>query len=256
MTGGLWQGWTAIVTGGAAGIGAAIGAVGAREGGTVWLLDLDEEAGVAAADRIVADGGRARFLRVDVTAEQEVRDAVARVLEQDGRIDVLVNNAGRDAHLDPVGATAQQWDGVMALDLTAPWLTARAVLPAMTAAGHGSIVNLGSLHGTLTAEGNFPYGAAKAGLAGLTRSLALDLGPRGIRVNTVSPGYTLSERVAEDLARLGAAETARIEALHALRRVARPEEVAEVVVFVASDRASFVTGANWSVDGGLGARYA
>jgi 3alpha(or 20beta)-hydroxysteroid dehydrogenase len=152
--------------------------------------------------------------------------------------------------------SSDEWDQFMALDLKASWLTVRAALPAMIDRGAGSVVNIASLHATLTAEGAFPYAAAKAGLLGLTRSLALDLGRHGIRVNAVSPGWTRSERIETHFRDIGPEATGRIENLHALRRTARPQEVAEVAVFLASDRASFVTGANWAVDGGLGARYA
>lgn len=247
-----WAGKVAIVTGGALGIGAAVAKLGVEAGGTVWIVDVDERGAETAA----ALGDRSRFIRADVAAEGGVAEAVERVVAEDGRVDILVNSASRNSHADARTMTVTEWDDLMALDLRAPWLMSRAVLPGMVAAGSGSIVNIGSLHATLTAEGAFPYGAAKAGLAGLTRSLALDFGQHGVRVNTVTPGWTLSERVAADLSELPAADLERLVATQPMRRFATPEEVARVVVFMASDDASFVTGANWSVDGGLGARFA
>lgn len=254
-TRGLWRDRVAVVTGAATGIGAAIVQAGLREGGTVWAIDIDARGG----ERLVAGFGAdtaIEFLPVDLRDESAVTAAFEQILTRSQRVDILINNAGKDANADATTMSTAEWDDVMNLDLRAAWLTSRAALPAMIAAGHGSIVNMGSLHATLTAEGSFPYGAAKAGLAGLTRSLALDVGKHGIRVNTLSPGYTLTDRVGRFFDDIGEAEAERIRALHALRRVATPSEVAEVAVFLASDAASFVTGANWAVDGGLGARYA
>lgn len=245
MNCGLWSGKTAVITGGASGIGAAVAEVGLREGGLIWVLDLSEKPAV--------DG--VTFLKTDVSDETSVAAAFAEVLRF-GPVDILVNCAGRDAHADALTMTSTEWDAMMALDLKASWLTARAALPSMIAAGQGAIVNLASVHATMTAEGNFPYAAAKAGLQGMTRSLALDYGPRGVRVNSVSPGWTLSPRVVAHFQEAGDDERRRVEGLHALRRLTRPEEVAEVVVFLAADRAAAVTGADLVVDGGHSVRYA
>jgi NAD(P)-dependent dehydrogenase (short-subunit alcohol dehydrogenase family) len=248
---GQWSNKVAVITGGAAGIGAAIASVGVREGGAVWVLDLDESAGESLCERL---GPSARFLRADV-ADPDAVDRVMCTILAEGPVDILVNNAARDANADARSLTIEQWDAIFALDLRGAFTTSRAVLPSMVGRGRGSIVNIASLHATLTAEGAFPYAAAKAGLLGLTRSLALDFGRHGVRVNAVSPGWTLTERVRSAFARVDDAQATEA-AKHALRRLGEPEEVAEVVVFLASDAASFVTGANWAVDGGLGARYA
>ncbi len=249
---GRWQGKSAVVTGGALGIGAAIARKGALEGGTVWVLDVDEANGRALAS---SDAGSIHFLPIDVTDEQQVARAIEEIAGEGGGIDILVNCASRDGGADPVTMSSREWDELMALDLKAPWVVSKLVLPTMLARGAGAIVNIGSLHAILTAEGAFPYGAAKAGLAGLTRSLALDLGPHGIRVNTVTPGWVLSERVIDALYD-APHRRQEIESTQPLRRMGTPEEVANVVIFIASDEATFVTGANWIVDGGLGARFA
>jgi NAD(P)-dependent dehydrogenase (short-subunit alcohol dehydrogenase family) len=250
---GRWEDKVAVITGGAVGIGAAVVEAGATEGAVVWVLDVDTSRGNAL---VANSNGTRHFLEVDVTDEFAVAQAVDHILIESDRIDILVNCASRDGNADPVTMTSQEWDALMGLDLKAPWLLSRAALPGMLARGSGAIVNIGSLHALLTAEGAFPYGAAKAGLAGLTRSLALEAGPSGIRVNTVTPGWVLSERVERDLEREGLERRSRIEATQPLRRLGTPAEIAAVVLFIASDEASFVTGANWIVDGGLGARFA
>lgn len=246
---GRWADRTAVVTGGGSGIGAAVAELGAREGGRVWIFDVDGERGRETAARI---GPGTRHLTVDVTDETRVAAAVEQVLDADGQVDVLVNNASRDPNADARHMTRAQWAETMGLIVEAAWLMSRSVLPGMVERRRGSIVNMGSLHGSLTAEGAFPYGAAKAGLAGLTRALAVDFGRFGVRVNTVSPGWTLSERVGDHFTKIGPDRVRHIEQAHPLRRVGLPAEVAEVVVFLASDAANFVTGADWAVDGGLG----
>lgn len=247
-------GRVAAITGGARGIGFAVAEHAVASGARVALLDVDAERGAASA-RALGSLGRVSFHPVDVCDEGAVAAAFAAVAAEHGRVDVLVNNAGRNAHDDPARMTSEAWDAVMALDLKAAWLCAREVLPGMLARGSGAIVNVASIHARLTARGYFPYAAAKSGLVGLTRSLALEVADRGVRVNAVSPGWTSTEPVAEGLA-ADPQEHERILGVHPLGRIGEPAEIAAVICFLASDAASFVTGAEWAVDGGLGARFA
>lgn len=246
-----------VVTGGASGIGSAVVDIALREGARVAFFDIDADAGQARLRELTDADAPATFEQVDVTDETAVAAAFARTAEHHGPADVLVNNAGRNAYGDPVAMTSAEWDEVFSVDLKAAWLCAKYALPAMLARRAGSIVNVASLHARLTTAGMFPYAAAKSGLVGLTRSLALEVGPGGVRVNAVSPGYTRTRLVVEYLANAVRGEDeADIMRAHALRRIAEPAEVAEVICFLASDAASFVTGSDWSVDGGLGARFA
>ena len=255
---GRLAGKVALVTGGARGIGRAIVEKLAAEGAAVTSIDLDEAAGRAAAGELAAGGRRIEFACADVTVEADVVRTVEAVVGGHGRIDVLVNNAGVNAYFDATEMTEAEWDRVFAVDLKGAWLCAKHALRPMKRAGRGSIVNIASIHATLTMAGMFPYAAAKSGLVGLTRSLALDYAPLGIRVNAVLPGWTRTRLVEEWFAMQpdpGAAER-HVLAVHPLRRIATPAEVANLVAFVASDEASAVTGAALAVDCGLGVQFA
>lgn len=233
------SGKIAIVTGGARGIGRAIVEKFTQEGATVVSFDLDSTP------------------RVDVTKEPDVRAGVAAVLERHGAIDILINNAGVNAYFDATTMTEAEWDGVFAVDLKGAWLCAKHVLPAMKARRRGSIVNISSIHATLTIGGMFPYAAAKSGLIGLTRSLALDYAAMNIRVNAVSPGWTRTHLVEEwfGLQPDPKAAEASVMQAHPMKRIATPMEVANLVAFVASDEASAITGASLAVDCGLGVQF-
>jgi NAD(P)-dependent dehydrogenase (short-subunit alcohol dehydrogenase family) len=257
---GRLNGEVAIVTGGAQGIGKATVEKLCSEGAHVAFLDRERAAGETTAAQLAAafPEDPPRFLLCDVTVAAEVAAAADEVLADRGVIDVLVNNAGVGAYFDAAEMTEEQWDSVFAVDLKGVWLCARSVLPAMRAARSGSIVNVASIHARMTARGMFPYAAAKTGVLGLTRSLALDEGPNGIRVNAVSPGYTRTQLMEEYFSHQPdppAAERA-VLGVHPLERIATTEDVANVIAFVASKEAAFVTGAEISVDGGLSAKFA
>ncbi|MFD7717568.1 SDR family NAD(P)-dependent oxidoreductase [Streptomyces sp. NPDC059814] len=242
-----------LVTGAARGIGAAVATAAAAAGARVGLLDIDADGVRETAERI---GPAADWAECDITCEDRVQDAVVALREKLGPATGLVNNAGRNSYADVVSMTTQQWDEVFGVDLKGAWLMARAVLPGMTARGRGAIVNIASMHATMTCPGMFPYASAKAGLVGLTRSMALEVGPQGVRVNAVSPGYIETDLLAEYFAQERPDVRREAVAKHILGRLGTPEQVASVVTFLLSDAAGFVTGADWAVDGGVSARFA
>ncbi|MFD7431501.1 SDR family NAD(P)-dependent oxidoreductase [Streptomyces sp. NPDC059818] len=242
-----------LVTGAARGIGAAVATAAAAAGARVGLLDIDADGVRETAERI---GPAAGWAECDITCEDRVQDAVVALREKLGPATGLVNNAGRNSYADVVSMTTQQWDEVFGVDLKGAWLMARAVLPGMTARGRGAIVNIASMHATMTCPGMFPYASAKAGLVGLTRSMALEVGPQGVRVNAVSPGYIETDLLAEYFAQERPDVRREAVAKHILGRLGTPGQVASVVTFLLSDAAGFVTGADWAVDGGVSARFA
>lgn len=251
---GRLQGEHVFVTGGAKGIGAAVVEKCLAEGASVSFMDTDAAGGEALRNRLPAD--LVVFSAGNVCSANDIESAYSAATAKLGPVTGLVNNAGRNSYADPIAMTEAQWDDVFSVDLKSAWLCARAVLPGMLAASKGSIVNIASVHADHTCAGMFPYAAAKSGLVGLTRSLALEVGPNQVRVNALSPGYTLTPLV-EDYFSHGAPGL-RDQALsvHPMNRMGKPSEIANCVAFLLSSEASFVTGANWRVDGGLGARFA
>lgn len=250
------EGRTAIVTGGTMGIGLATVELFLRHGARVVFCARDAELGADVEQRLGHE--RAKFVACDVGEENQVAALVDSCLAAFGPPTVLVNNAGVNANFDASRMSSDEWDRFFAVDLKSSWLTAKHVLGSMREAGGGSIVNVSSIHGFVSLPGFFPYGAAKSGLIGLTRNLALDYGPVGIRVNVVCPGFTRTRLVQEsiDLADDAALAEQKMVAGVALGRMAEPDEVATVIRFLASDEASYITGASLLVDGGLTARRA
>lgn len=244
-----------LVTGGSRGIGAAIVEKALAEGARVSFIDIEVAAGEAFAASLDA-AGRCYFGSGSVCDAADIARVHEEAVKRFGAVTGLVNNAGRNSYADPVTMTEQDWDDVFSVDLKAAWLVARQVLPGMIGMRRGSIVNIASIHADMTYPGFFPYAAAKSGLVGLTRSLALDMGKHQIRVNALSPGYTETFLVKEFFEKNDPALREKVLDAHPLGRMGQPSEIANCVAFLLSDQASFVTGANWRVDGGLSTRFA
>ncbi len=248
------RGQVAIVTGAASGQGRAVCVLFAREGAKVAIVDVNHP-GSRETLRMVRDaGGEGLAIRCDVTREAQVRRAVARTVARFGRLDILYNNAGafqRDG--DRVDSlTVAQWRRVLDTNLMGTLLFSKHAVPEMARAGGGKIVNVASTLGLMASEGFAAYVSSKHGEVGLTKQMALEYGPRNIRVNAICPG-TVDTPMLTEAGVVGEVRRG-LEATIPLRRIGTPEEIAKVALFLASEDSSFVSGAHIPVDGGSAAR--
>jgi NAD(P)-dependent dehydrogenase (short-subunit alcohol dehydrogenase family) len=245
-------GKVALVTGGTSGIGRAAAVLFASEGASVVITGRDERRGEEVVAEIDRGGGRARFVRADVRVAEDCRRSVEEAVAAFGGLDVLFNNAGLYIENDVLACDEDEWDLQVDTMLKGTYLMCRAAIPVLIARGGGSIVNNSSGWGLVGGLRAVAYCAAKGGVTVLTKALAMDHGPNGIRVNAVCPGDTDTAMEHGDAVRKGWTWDEYVEwaSERPLGRMGRAEEVARAVLFLASDEASFVTGAALAVDGG------
>ncbi len=249
-------GKVAIVSGGAMGIGAATCALFAEEGARVVVADVDERAGQAVAEAIAAGGGTATFMKLDVRSEDDWRRVVADTVAIHGKINVLVNNAGISLGHDVEDTTLEEWEHLMSVNATGVFLGMKHAIAAMKDCGEKcSIVNRSSIDGQVAEAGLFAYCASKGAVTVMTKSAALAMGARGysIRVNSVHPGYVhtpLTEKEAADFGLSPDEYFAKVGAQHPIGFIGEPVDVAYLDVYLASDESKWVTGSEFTVDGG------
>jgi len=243
----------ALITGGASGLGAESARRLAREGAAIVVTDMSAEAGHAVADEITAEGHTAVFMAQDVTDEARWSEVVAAVMARFGRLDILVNSAGIASGGGPLlQVTFEAWRNMISINLDGTFLGMKAAAPVMVEAGRGSIINLSSILGKVGLAGAPAYCASKGGVLMLTKSTALELAPMGVRVNSVHPGFIETPMVVNAIQQSENGNEMRdgIISRHAMGRLGVAREIADGIVFLASDESSFMTGAELVIDGG------
>lgn len=237
----------AIITGGSRGIGAAIAEVFGAAGASLTLIARDPERLAATAGRLRAEGHPVLELAADVADEAQVHAVVDKTVEEYGRVDVLVNNAGIMQAGPVTSFSAAEWERMIAVNLTGVFLFCRAVAPLMSAQKSGRIINLASITAqTGGVSGGLHYAAAKGGVISLTKTMARDLGPFNVTVNVISPG-----QIETDMGALAGEARRRVEAMIPMGRLGKPEDIAYAALFLASPAASYITGATIDVNGGI-----
>lgn len=246
------EGKVAVITGGASGIGLASAKRLAEAGATIAICDINESKGKEALSEIKALGTEARFYACDVTSDEDCRHTTDRIFKDFGRIDILFNNAGIICRKSITELNEEEWNAVLDVNLKAVFLFSRYVIPLMEKSGSGSIINTGSGWGLKGGAKAAAYCAAKGGVVNLTRAMAIDHGKRGIRVNCICPGDTDTGLLHGEAVQLGLPEREFMKraADRPLQRVGLPEDIANAVLYFASDLSSWVTGSILAVDGG------
>lgn len=248
-----FDGKAVVVTGGALGIGKAACEILSSRGASIAILDWDEKSGNEACEQIKANGGRAIFYKVNVADFEAVEIAINKSYDILGGINSLIVSAGIQRYGTAVTTPEDQWDEVLDVNLRGAWNAARAIIPFLQEARGGSIVNVSSVQALASQQNVLAYTVSKHGLLGLTRSIAMDFAKDNIRANAVCPG-TVDTPMLEWAASLDPNPQSVYEAckaMHPLGRIAQPREIGEVIAFLAHESSSFVTGAIWTVDGGL-----
>ncbi len=244
------KGKVALVTGGGSGIGRATALAFSRKGAKVVVVDLVEEGGKETVRLVRNAGGDALFLKCDVTKSRDVESMVKKTVETYGRLDCAFNNAGIGIPGSTVDCTEEDWDRVLSVNLKGVWLCMKYEIPQMLKQGRGAIVNTASAGGLIGTPGLVSYTASKHGVVGLTKAAALEYVQQGVRINAVCPGTVLTPLVQSSITAYPDLEKVLL-AKHPMGRFGTAEEIAEAVVWLASDEASYVTGTTLSVDGGV-----
>ena len=242
-----------VVTGGASGIGLACCREFARRNASIAVVDLNEKAGRNAVKELRQFGGKVEFFPFDVSKNASVAAGVAKIVRKLGGIDILINNAGIQRYGTATTASEEDWDLVLTVNLKSAFLMSKYAIPAMIKRGGGAIVNMGSIQSGAAQANSVHYVVSKHGILGLTRSVALDYAKQNIRANCVLPGAvdTPMVRWSASLTPDPQATMAALDRIHMRGKMGKPEEIARVVVFLASDLASFITAAAITVDGGI-----
>lgn len=249
---GALNGKVALITGGASGIGRATALLFAREGAAVAVVDVNESEGKAVVQAIIDEGGQAIFMRCDVARAADCQLAVRQSVEKLGKLDILFNNAGIIRRASVVDTSEEEWDLVMTTNVKSVFLLSKYAIPIMSEAGGGVIINNASGWGLVGGRDAASYCASKGAVVLLTKAMALDHGAQNIRVSCVCPGDTDTPMLRNEAKQLGKPEKHFLveSAQRPLQRIGRPEEIAQAVLFLASDSSSFVTGTALVVDGG------